>query len=153
MKSTEDRFWEKVEVRGPEDCWEWTAYKNRKGYGYFSIAGAGVTGAHRVSWEFANGSIPPGLYVLHSCDRPSCVNPAHLRTGTQTDNMRDMIGRGRSWQPKGVTNSKAKLSESDVLDIRRRCAGGEKRVPVAKLYGVTRSTVSRIVSLKTWAHI
>lgn len=94
--TTADRFWAKVDRSG--DCWLWMGKRIVK-YGYFNHRRA-----HRVAWELTHGDIPKGLYVLHSCDNPPCVNPAHLRLGTQFDNMADMHdrGRGRWHRPEAV---------------------------------------------------
>lgn len=92
-----ERFWEKVE-QGP-GCWEWMAGRDSAtGYGRIRIGRAGSKHqlAHRVSWELANGPIPDGLWVLHHCDNPPCVNPAHLYLGTTIDNNRDRDARGRT---------------------------------------------------------
>ncbi len=76
-------------------CWFWTASKNKKGYGRLFLRGKCVQ-AHRVSWEFHNGSqFPAGLFALHSCDNPSCVNPEHIRPGTNTENIREAAAKGR----------------------------------------------------------
>ena len=75
-------------------CWEWTGARNRGGYG---IKGRRL--AHRLAWSEANGRpVPDGMLVLHSCDNPPCVNPAHLRIGTVADNAADRVARNRSWR-------------------------------------------------------
>jgi hypothetical protein len=88
-----ERFWLRVNKNG-DDCWTWTGFKNELGYGLFSLDHKHVK-AHRVSWMVANGKIPDGLCVLHSCDNPICVNPSHLFLGTMKDNTQDMLAKGR----------------------------------------------------------
>lgn len=93
------RFWEKVDRKGPNDCWLWTAAKFKKtdrqmGYGRFDGSGP-FTYAHRSAWILTNGPIPDGKLVMHTCDVPLCCNPAHLKLGTHEDNMRDMHAKGR----------------------------------------------------------
>lgn len=83
-------FWERV--RKGDGCWEWTGFVRKDGYGQFGRSKA----AYRAAWELANGPIPPGAHVLHSCDNRLCVRPDHLRLGTHGDNMADMAARGRS---------------------------------------------------------
>jgi transcriptional regulator with XRE-family HTH domain len=102
------KFWDFVDKDGPEvagrshlgRCWVWTGPANEKrgGYGRWRRALA-----HRHSWELANGPIPDGLWILHHCDNPPCVNPAHLYAGTHLDNMRDMAERGRAHVPAPAT--------------------------------------------------
>jgi len=103
LKTTEERFWEKVEKRGPDDCWEWQATKYRNGYGNIWVPAEGrKLLAHRYSYALANGPIPDGFVVCHTCDNRSCVNPGHLWMGTQGDNLRDMVAKGRqkkAWMP------------------------------------------------------
>lgn len=99
VKPLAERFWAKVDKRGPDECWPWTGSCSRNGYGRIGRGRAdeGADGAHRVSWELANGRpVPQGLFVRHSCDNPICVNPAHLGIGTPADNTRDSIVRGRA---------------------------------------------------------
>src|SRR5688572_10218451 len=90
-----DRFWEKVAKAGPDDCWLWTAGLNNTGYG--SIGGGGKSFmAHRLSYLWANGSLPSDRAVCHSCDERRCVNPKHLWLGTKGDNNADRHTKGRS---------------------------------------------------------
>ena len=91
------RFEDKIMVvAGMEDaCHLWTAQLDKDGYGQFSIAGVNKFQAHRLAYEFFVGPIPAGKIVMHTCDRPRCVNPDHLRVGTQADNMRDKMQKGR----------------------------------------------------------
>lgn len=83
-------FWAKVIKT--DSCWGWTASGQR--YGKLRVSGVYVN-AHRFSWELHNGPIPEGMFVLHHCDNPPCTNPEHLYLGTNSDNMVDMVRRGR----------------------------------------------------------
>lgn len=90
------RFWSKVDKRGPDECWDWTAYTDPAGYGRFKVPDGDRTMlAHRYSFILHNGPIHRKWMVLHSCDRPCCVNPRHLRAGDNGDNVRDMVLRDR----------------------------------------------------------
>lgn len=149
--SLEDRFWPKVEIRGPDDCWPWKASDTGEdGYGKITVDGKNTT-AHRVAWMLKNGPIPEGTLVRHRCDSPPCCNPSHLELGTQADNVRDGEGRGRS--AKGEKSGNSKLTEEIAREIRER--GNEKRrgtyADLAREYGVDKSTVSRIARGKSWA--
>lgn len=89
----EERFWERVDKKGPNECWLWTA-ATAKGYGHISENYKRLS-APRVSLRLSGVHIPKGKCALHICDVPLCVNPAHLYVGTQADNMRDMYERKR----------------------------------------------------------
>jgi len=94
MKTASLRILDNVIVRPQSRCWMWTSTGKR--YGVVAPRGGhGYQLAHRFSFETFRGQIPKGLYVLHRCDRPRCVNPNHLWLGTQADNLRDMVAKGR----------------------------------------------------------
>lgn len=148
-----DRFWTKVDKKGPEDCWLWTAAVNEHGYGVMRPAGqrTGPTvKAHRVSLELAGVTVD-GRFVLHACDTPPCVNPAHLSVGDHQANVADMMSRGR--QVMGSRDGMAKLRESQVCDIRSLAASGEQQRVIAMRFGVSHSTISRIVNRRGWLHV
>lgn len=156
----EERFWMAVDATaGPDACWPWTGSRNlnRGGYGFLTVWENNrhqVVLAHRLSWELANGRpVPDGLFILHSCDNPPCVNPAHLRAGTHLENMADAVRRGRTNPQRGEASVKAKLTTAAVLDIRRRRAAGESREVLAAEYGIHREYVTSLVSRKRWKHI
>jgi hypothetical protein len=95
-KPIPERFWPKVDKRGPDECWPWKSCRRPNGYGSISVPGGATLSAHRLSWELANGRpVPEGLVVMHACDNPGCVNPAHLSVGTFSDNARDSAAKGR----------------------------------------------------------
>jgi hypothetical protein len=95
------RFWQKVDRCGPDECWEWLTGLSRWGYGAFSVGGraGGNVYAHRFSFELHVGPIPQGLWILHSCDNPPCVNPAHLSLGSSSVNQLERTARGRRPAP------------------------------------------------------
>lgn len=84
-----DVFWSRIaRTAEPDDCWTWTGSCNpRTGHGYLTI-NSRQQFAHRVAYELLHGPIPPGMVILHTCDHPSCCNPAHLALGTRADQMR-----------------------------------------------------------------
>lgn len=94
MKNLIDRFWEKVDKKSDNECWNWIGAKNKDGYGIFNLNGKN-TSAHRALWIILNSEIELGLQVCHSCDNPSCVNPNHLWLGTDQQNKDDMVKKGR----------------------------------------------------------
>lgn len=142
------RFW--FHVRKSESCWHWCGpvYGNN-GYGRFMYDNR-IIPAHRFSWLLHKGCAAD-LDVLHSCDNPLCVNPAHLSTGTHADNMRDRNRKGR--QAKGEQNGRAKVDAATVLLIRYRLARGESAVNISRDVGLDASSVIRIGQRKTWAHL
>lgn len=149
------RFWSKVKLRSRNQCWLWTARQFRYGYGNFSVEVGRTTGAHRFAWELEHGAIPDGLRVLHKCDNPPCVNPDHLFLGTQADNVADMIAKGRkvNGSHEGSANGRAVLTEDDVLEIRRRCAGGETQRALSQAFGISSSQIGYIVRRESWTYV
>lgn len=91
----EQRFWAKVDRRGPDECWPWLGNVAQGGYGSISVNNHNRR-ASRISWELEHKRpFPAGMHALHSCDNPPCVNPAHIRPGTPDDNAKDAVARKR----------------------------------------------------------
>ncbi len=128
-------------------CWLWLGLLNPSGYGKFYIKPK-YRGAHRVMWEQHNGEIPEGIFVLHRCDTPSCVNPSHLFLGTNKDNLLDASRKGRIAH--GERAGKCKLTKEQVLKIR---VDSRPNSQIATEYGVRSNQVSRIKCEKTWRHL
>lgn len=138
-------------IEAPSGCREWTGSTDgRMGYGKLTFEGV-VGYAHRWSWMLHHGQpIPDGLVVMHLCDNPRCVNPAHLSIGTQLDNVRDQIARGRSRRCTGSSHALSTLTADDVATIRRRSAGGEMRVTLAREFKVSATTIWRIANHRSY---
>jgi len=157
------RFWDKVQKR-ESGCWEWTASKANKGYGAFGIGGI-VVKAHRVAFLWSGGVVPSGLYLMHSCDNPACVNPSHMSVGSKADNNADMCRKGRhrpggSKTPKarckyerGATHHHAKLTEDSVRNLRSDRNLGISFSQLAKKYQITSSCAYRIAKGLSWTHV
>lgn len=153
------RFWSKVDKSvGDDGCWNWTAYKCEWGYGIFGLSGRRLVKAHR--YAFGLDRIPGGFCVLHKCDNPACVNPAHLFLGTNKDNIADKVSKGRQAkgasikQKVGEKNINAKLNSKQVLEIRKMFSCGEKtKTELGRMFGVTMPSIYAIVKNKTWRHL
>lgn len=150
QRTTEQRFWEKVDSRSPEGCWNWTAYRNRKGYGSFAVEAGLRIQAHRFAFALTT-PIPDGMSVLHHCDNPSCVNPSHLFLGTNSDNVADKISKGRQASLSGELNPRAKLTQADVVRVREMRASGSTYSEIGKRFGVTRATAFDVCQ-RSWKH-
>lgn len=148
-KPLADRFWAKVDRRGEDECWPWTAGVDAYGYGAIGAGGrgAGTLKAHRVSWEIHNGPIPDSMMVCHRCDYRRCCNPKHFFLGTNADNQEDKKVKGVQ---RGFGNSAAVLTEQHVLEIRASTADAEK---LALDYGVTAKHIKAIRAKRVWKHL
>ena len=160
----EDRFWSKIDVLGKDDCWNWLGYLDKDGYGQFSITRQTpikiygkytAKKAHRLGWELIYGPIPKKILVCHSCDNPPCCNPEHLFLGTQLENMQDAVKKGRlKGNTAGVRNHWAKLTEEDVLEIRRLYQSGNYSCSqLEQLFNMSSASICRIYNYKTWKHL
>lgn len=152
MSDFADRFWSHVNKEG--DCWEWLGGKNKNhnGYGRFYLKGK-MYRAHRVSWELSNKrEIPKDMIVMHSCDNPSCVNPAHLSIGTHKENTQDCIKKERKASCLGVLNSSCKLTAEQVKEI-RSLRGVISHRELGEKYGVSKSLIGLIQQGRRWQHI
>lgn len=169
LSPIKDRFWLKVDKRGPiraglGRCWIWIGSRDaRNGYGSLreNRRIGKLLKAHRISWELHRGKIPRALFVLHRCDRRPCVNPDHLFLGTQADNSQDAARKGRlvfqrhpERCPRGENASAAKLTAIQVKRIRRLYAGGlVTQTVLAKRFGVTQAAIWCLLHDKSWKHI
>jgi hypothetical protein len=132
--NTQEDFWNKVNKETATGCWEWTGSKDRDGYGLFKMNKQNILLAHRWSVVFDNREISNKV-VMHKCDNPACVNPAHLSLGTQADNVQDMHAKSRYVKPT------SKLSDDDIKDIKTSSLTG---VELAKKYNISGCYVSNI---------
>lgn len=160
-------FWSKVDRLSPEECWMWTASRTASG-GYGQVCWKRrPQRAHRISWELTHGPIPDGLLVLHHCDNPPCVNPAHLWLGTDADNIQDCVRKGRKNPatgdrsgsrrhpervPRGSGSGMSKLTEADIPAIIAARVDGESIRSIATRLGVTKTTIGSVLSGKSWRH-
>lgn len=147
-----ESFW--ARARKQEDgCWIWTgATRGHMGYGAAQHrALRRLEATHRISWMLTHGEIPQGMFVLHHCDVPLCVNPEHLYLGSALDNMRDKCERGRRPTVAGAANPRSFLTPEKVAEIRARyAAGGVSQQRLADEYGVHQTTISHAIIGMTW---
>lgn len=178
------RFWARVQKS--EECWLWKGSLGSGGYGQLfthndAHGHSRMEGAHRISWQLHYGAIPDGLFICHHCDVRACVRPEHLFLGTQKDNVRDMVDKGRNPSgdqhphhlhpervrrgashgmvlhpeavPRGERNANAKLTADDVRAIRARMSGGETHAVIARDFRVHPQYLHLIAKRKRWAHV
>lgn len=159
-KPPTERFWKFVRKRKGRGCWVWKGSVAPNGYGHFYIGpGFGVSGmmnAHRASYLLFVGPLAPGQVVRHKCDNPLCVRPDHLEAGTQGDNCRDTIlrGRNRPNAPRGEANHMTKLTEDQAREARELYATGKWGLRMLGVrYGVTGWAIFNVVTGRTWKHL
>jgi hypothetical protein len=141
------RFWARVNVGASDQCWIWQGPVFAHGYGQYSN-----NQAHRVAWCLANGRVPE-FNILHRCDTPLCCNPEHLFEGTQLDNVRDMIVKGRNVplpSLPGESNPASKLMQADVNSIRQLRAEGWTIKRLAAQFRMGTTTIGNIIHRRIW---
>ena len=156
IEQTINRFWAKVERKGPDDCWMWVGaihLPNKCGqrYGQFGLSENGKKTnfrAHRLAWMLCNGQIPDGYVVMHSCDVPLCCNPAHLKAATQAENLADRDRKGNT--ARGSKQGASKLTEAQVSEIKQSNESGSA---LGRKYGVHATTILKIKHGVNWTHV
>lgn len=166
LSDVQKRFWSKVKDCGDGKCAEWAGARSA-GYGRFNLGkGLGIQLAHRVSWEFANGPIPEGLYVCHRCDNRACVKVDHLFLGTAQDNSTDALSKGRiergtsHWSKRhpdlwieGSKHSCSKLTSEQVGEIVSCSKKGLSTRNIARLFSISQTLVRDILSGRKWKSV
>ncbi|QPI08311.1 HNH endonuclease [Stutzerimonas stutzeri] len=142
------RFWSKVKIGDKADCWPWLAVK-RNGYGFFSFHGKGHPST-RMAWYFTHGALITDRFFCHTCDNPSCCNPAHLFVGTHADNMADKAAKGR--QLRGDRHHLSKLSTESAKAI-KALLPTKTNSELAALFGVSRQAIQFIRRGESWKHV
>lgn len=152
-------------VKEVNDCWEWQGKTDPNGYGRFWMSDkpAREMLAHRYSYQYHVGEIPPLMLICHRCDNPPCVNPKHLFLGSHADNSADMVSKDR--HARGERKTQAILTDTAVIDIRnrynlrRRTRGVATRNDpngaraLAAEYGVSIWAIFDAVKGRRWAHV
>jgi len=129
-----------------KQCWFWQKAVDRDGYGVFKV-GIKRVRANRYAWYLANGAVPVGFHVLHKCDNRTCVNPEHLFLGTNADNVRDCIAKGRKRVFPGDLNPSARLGRDQIREIFLSTFSNAK---LAKIHKVSKQQIGRIKTGKRW---
>jgi hypothetical protein len=150
------QFINKASQTSNSECLIWPFSKDKFGYGLHGKRNR----AHRTSFAIHVGPIPNNFIIMHTCDNPSCINPSHLKAGTQADNMSDMLKKNRAKRSfshidnSGEKHGRSKLTTSQVLEIRLRVSQKEiNKTEASKIYGVSNQQISDICSFKRWKHL
>ncbi len=155
-------IWEKRKkiIVSENDCWIWQGAKSKDGYGHFGHNKVTIL-AHRMTYQLCVGDIPDKLHVCHNCpggDNPACCNPSHLFVGTDVDNVRDCVKKGRHTPASlpGESNPSSKLTAEQVIEIRRLYkieSYRGYRKELAAEYNVSSCTIRRILDGKSWKNL
>jgi hypothetical protein len=153
----EQRIWQKIDIKSPNECWNWKSTKASNGYGLIWKNGANHL-AHRTLYEIIYGPIPSvKLHVCHKCDNRLCCNPNHLFLGTALDNVHDMISKGREDHTKncrGEDSGMSILTSEQVVEIRHLYNTTiHNQYELGRIFGVTNSAIWRIIHNKNWRHL
>jgi hypothetical protein len=160
MKPPFQRVLDKVVPIPIAGCWIFTGALNEAGYGIVGLGGRGAPNdrAHRITYRHFVGEIPKGMFVCHRCDTPACCNPHHLFVGTNRDNVKDMISKGRNSRPPrnphvvGSVHPLSKLKEEFIPEMRSLYARGWTQQQLAEKYGVVHQTISKVLCGKRFKH-
>ena len=139
-------------VKIDNDCWGWKGIFFKAGYGQMWFMGKQIN-ASRVSWIIHNGSIPNKLWVLHKCDNPPCTNPDHLFLGTCSDNVKDMIKKGRKKISMGIDKKNSKLNNEKVIEIRKLIEQKTPYKEISQKFSISIASISGIKYNRSWKHV
>ena len=152
-----ENFWRHVDRSpGEGECWPWTGYLTNKGYGRLLRRVDGKPKrffAHVVAFGLSHGYVPVGRFILHRCNNPPCCNPAHLYPGTIKENHDDMDRAGRRVDNSGERNGQHRLTERDVVEIKRLISMRVSRRSIASRFGVSQNTIDLIAWGRRWRHV
>jgi hypothetical protein len=171
-----ERLWSQVLKTEGNACWLWQGRVNNMGYGLITLGHHTTRLVHRIAYELTYGPIMPGVHCLHRCDTPQCCRPDHLWLGSQTDNMRDMVDKGRAGPTRhpermasgerngaythpekvlrGEQSGMSKLTEAQVREIRQMHASKQlTRKQMGALFGVGKSTIDKVLARQVWKHV
>ncbi|WP_084542836.1 HNH endonuclease [Deinococcus murrayi] len=154
---SKERLQEKLlkhrQIDSTTGCWEWTAGLGRKSYGVVTVAYKQYRVPRLSAHVYLGFDLTSQQIVCHRCDNPRCFNPDHLFMGTLSDNMQDMLAKGRQNPPKGSRNGQARLTEDDVREIRRLGKSGVHQREVAERFGISYSYANNVINGERWKHV
>lgn len=148
-----NRFWSKVEIGAPDECWPWLRYCKPGGYGQFTLRKGVFVTASRVALALTAGPLAANEVACHHCDNPPCCNPNHLFIGTQSDNMLDCIEKGRANRVSGTRHPCAKLTEDAVRSIRSTEVRFGTKSRLAREHGVDFHQIDAVLKGIAWRDV